>query len=172
MTRARIFVSYAHEDHQWVHRLKKHLNVLVKQKIAEVWLDDRIQVGANWREEILQAIDNSHVAVLLVSAQFLGSEFIMDTEIPRLLERRRLGELKLVPVLIEPCAWRAVHWLTEVQIRPWNTVALSGSRGYKVDSHLTEITEEIFGFVQKHLAASSVSSTGAGTLTEIGTART
>jgi len=143
MTKPKIFLSYSHEDEAWKELVLKHLHVPERQALLEVWADERIEGGARWNDQILGAIDSARVAVLLVSANFLGSEFILDVEVPRMLKRLQAGRLKILPVLVRPCLWPSVPWLAELQIRPWNGVALAARRGHRLDTELAAIAEEV-----------------------------
>jgi hypothetical protein len=73
-----VFLSYSHKDEVWKDRLKTHLGVLD----LETWDDRRIEAGANWFEEIQDAMAHASVAVLLISADFLTSRFIRGEEVP------------------------------------------------------------------------------------------
>ena len=73
----KIFISYSHKDEAWKDRLVSHLGVLAKQGTLEVWDDRRIAAGDDWQTEIEQAIETCHIAVLLISADFLASDFIL-----------------------------------------------------------------------------------------------
>ena len=89
----------------WKDRLITQLGVLQHQSILELWHDRRIGAGADWYQEICQAMEAAEVAVLLVSADFLTSSFILREEVARLLTRRQQEGLPIVPVLVRPCAW-------------------------------------------------------------------
>ena len=108
-TRPTVFVSFSHQDEPWKDRLVTHLGVLQRQGLLDLWDDRRIGAGADWRREIRQAMDRACVAVLLVSADFLTSEFILGEEVPRLLQRRDEEGLRVFPVIVRPCAWQRVE---------------------------------------------------------------
>ena len=72
-----IFVSYSHEDREWMDRLASHLAVLQSQDLLTLWDDRRIGAGSMWEHEIKEAIEQSSVAILLITANFLRSKFII-----------------------------------------------------------------------------------------------
>jgi hypothetical protein len=108
MTSPTVFISYCHKDEVWKDRLVTHLGVLQQESILDLWVDRRIGAGGNWYQEIEEAIARASVAVLLVSADFLTSKFILSKEIPRLLERWDKEGLRIFPVILRPCAWKHV----------------------------------------------------------------
>lgn len=134
--RPTVFVSYSHADEAWKDRLVRHLRVLEPEGILEVWDDRRIAPGSNWLPEIQQAMDRALAAVLLISADFLTSGFILGTEVPRLLERRASEGLLVIPVIVRPCAWQAVRWLSPIQCRPKDGKPLSGGTKHKAEEAL------------------------------------
>jgi len=110
-----IFISYSHKDKKWKKLLVSHLKVLERQDICKVWDDQKIKLGKDWYPEIEEAINKSDTAIMLISKHFLDSDFILDEEIPRILERREKGELEVIPIFAEPCAWENVPWLNGIQ---------------------------------------------------------
>ncbi len=84
----RIFISYSHKDEKWKDRLVKQLEVLQIKGDVEAWDDRRIKAGEDWYVEIQKALKHADAAVLLVSADFLTSGFILTEEVPTLLKQR------------------------------------------------------------------------------------
>jgi hypothetical protein len=106
-----LFVSYSHADARWVQRFEVLLKPLVEAKRLSVWTDRALRAGDRWHPEIEAAVACSRVALLLVSADFLASEFIMRDELPALV---RHG-VRLAPVLLRDCLWEVVPELAQVQ---------------------------------------------------------
>jgi TIR domain len=158
MSRTEVFLSYSHADKVWRDRLAKHLRVLEKQDILAVWDDGKISAGVRWEEEILRALDSAQVVVILVSADFLGSDFILGVEVPKILERLRAEELKVVPILVRECTWEAVPWLAEMQIRPENAVPLIAIESHELDATLKAVVWEVWKLVEADRLGTSTTS--------------
>ena len=97
-----VFMSYSHKDERWRDRLQVHLKPLVREGAIDLWDDTRIQAGQNWKNEIDLALSKASVAVLLVSADFLASDFIAAEELPTLLEGAQNRGVHILPVIISP----------------------------------------------------------------------
>ena len=106
-----VFISYAHEDDDLRRRLEVLLKPLVRKNRLEIWADDRIGVSRVWSQEIDGNLGRAEFAVLLISADFLASDYVMDVELPRLVQRR----VPLICVPAGPCGWHDVENLARVQ---------------------------------------------------------
>lgn len=138
-----VFVSYSHKDRDWKNRVDEHLSVLKQTFVVELWSDKKIGIGEKWGWEIDDALMRAKAFVLLISSSFFNSEFIRDKEIPSIRDKL-LKEKFVFPILVRPCAWEAVDWLKELQIRPEDGRALSTGNEAYIDSKLAEITIEIY----------------------------
>jgi hypothetical protein len=143
MSKPTVFVSYSHKDEDWKDRLVTHLGVLGHQGLLDLWDDRRISAGEDWHQEIQEAMAAANVAVLLVSANFLNSAFILSEEMPRLLQRRDNEGVQIFPVIVKPCAWQKVDWLRRMQVRPKDGRPLSAGNEHQVDTDLAAIAVEI-----------------------------
>jgi len=101
----KIFVSYSHADIRYMKRLELFLKPLENKGIVDVWVDTRIEPGEEWRVEIKKALEAAAVAVLLLSQDFIASEFIRTNELPPLLSAAKKRRMVLLMVLISPCTW-------------------------------------------------------------------
>jgi hypothetical protein len=98
-----LFCSYAHQDEKFRSQLESHLALLSQQKAIQVWHDRRIEPGANWKKEIDDNLDRAQIVLLLVSADFLSSQYCMGIEMKRALARQESGETRVIPILIRTC---------------------------------------------------------------------
>ena len=89
--RDRIFVSYSHQDAAWLKRFQIMLQPAQRVRPLELWSDREIEAGEDWKSKIDKAIETARVALLLVSDDFLASEFIFSEELPRILKRHQSG---------------------------------------------------------------------------------
>ena len=139
-----VFISYSHADETWKDALQTQLGALQADDpdFIDAWDDRRIGVGEKWKEEIEQAMDRASVAVLLISAHFLTSKFILREEVPRLLARAE-KELRIVPVIVRACNWQRVSWLSAIQVRPKDGRVINNGTPAQIETDLSVITGEI-----------------------------
>jgi hypothetical protein len=97
-----VFISYSHQDLDFVKRILVHLRPLERAGLITAWSDTRLTAGDDWREHIRSALDRARVAILLISADFIASEFIMSDELPPLLVAAQLRGVRIVPVIVKP----------------------------------------------------------------------
>lgn len=100
-----VFVCYAHEDEAHRVALAKHLSALEDEGLIKLWHDRRVLSGREWPGEIDAAMARARVVLLLVSADFLASEFIRRVELPQALKRHASGAACVVPIVLRSCDW-------------------------------------------------------------------
>ena len=101
-----VFFSYSHKDEELRDELEKHLSILKRQGVITGWHDRRIGAGREWEGEIDTHLDTAHVILLLISADFLASDYCYDKEMKRAMERHEAGEARVIPVILRPVVWR------------------------------------------------------------------
>ena len=140
-----IFISYAHSDIQWLEKLQKHLKVIQKYfDNVECWVDTQLKGGDKWREEIEKAIEKANAAILLVSTDFLASDFISTDELPPLLRKAADSGTRILPLIVSPCDYE-ISELEEFQAinNPDRTLAdLSGDEA-AIGRTFLALTKEI-----------------------------
>ena len=102
-----LFISYSHKDDEWRAKLDSHLALLKRQSVFDVWHDRRIGAGREWAGEINAALERASVVLLLVSADFLASDYCYDKEMKRALQRHDQGDARVVPVILRTCDWQS-----------------------------------------------------------------
>ena len=101
--RKQIFISYSHKDKKYLDRLLVYLSPLQKDGLFDLWVDTKLKAGDKWKIEIENALKRARAAILLVSADFLASGFIVDNELPTLLKKAKLEGTRIIPVIVNPC---------------------------------------------------------------------
>lgn len=113
---AKIFCSYSHKDEKYRAELEAHLALLTRRGAVDVWHDRKIRPGQDWAREIDQNLDHANLVLLLISADFVASEYCYGIEMTRALERARAGATHVVPILVRKCdvegaPFSGLHWL-------------------------------------------------------------
>jgi hypothetical protein len=115
----KIFVSYSHRDKRYVDQMLTHLKPLSRGSGAvDLWSDTRLKMGDDWREVIRSSIENCDVAILMVSAQFLASDFIINNELKPLYDRHKATGIHILCVPISYCAIDSDDMLSTFQSLP------------------------------------------------------
>ncbi len=101
--RPNVFLSYSHSDRDCLDRLLIHLKPLEKEGLLDLWVDTRLRAGDRWKKKIEKALTQATVAILLVSADFLASDFITDNELPPILRNAEEKGTRIIPIIVKPC---------------------------------------------------------------------
>lgn len=100
-----LFFSYSHKDEALRDQLATHLKLLERQGIISAWHDRKIVPGSEWAGDINQYLNQADIILLLVSADFLASDYCWDIEIQKALTRHDAGEATVIPVILRPVDW-------------------------------------------------------------------
>lgn len=101
----KLFFSYCHVDEALRDELEKHLSILKRQGVIEPWHDRRIGPGEDFAHQISSHLEEADIILLLVSSDFLASDYCYDIEMKRALERHDCGEAVVIPIILRPCDW-------------------------------------------------------------------
>lgn len=119
MDKITIFISYSHEDESYKDKLEKHLSILKRNSIVETWHDRKIIPGEEWDKKIKDELETAQIILLLVSVDFLSSNYCYDIEIKRAVERHDKGEAVLIPIMLRKCDWNETSF-SKIQALPKN----------------------------------------------------
>lgn len=100
-----LFYSYSHQDEKYRDELEKHLSVLRKENIIDEWHDRKISPGSNWEEDINSNLAKADIILLLISSNFLASDYCYDVETVTALDMHTSGLAVVIPVILQPCLW-------------------------------------------------------------------
>ncbi len=100
-----VFYSYSHADERLREQLEKHLALLRRQGAIAAWHDRQIGAGTEWAGQIDEHLNSAQIILLLVSSDFLASDYCYDVELQRALERHAAGEARVIPVILRSCDW-------------------------------------------------------------------
>lgn len=117
---ARIFVSYSHKDERLLSELKTHLSPLLRQNLIEAWDDREIRAGEDFSEKINENLERADIIILLVSSDFIASDYCYEREMARALERHEKKEARVVPVIVRDAKWEVIPQLSKLQAVPKN----------------------------------------------------
>jgi tetratricopeptide (TPR) repeat protein len=136
----KVFFSYAHVDEGLRDELGKHLSNLKRQGVIESWHDRQITAGAEWADKIDKNLDEAQIILLLISADFMASDYCSDIEVTKAMERHHAGEACVIPVILRPIDWAGAPF-SNLQALPTNAEAVT--KWSNTDDAFLDITNGI-----------------------------
>ena len=109
-----IFIAYAREDASYQQELRKHLRILERNNNIKIWYDGEILPGQKWNEEIEAQLERADIFLMLLSADFINSDYAYTKEMRQALERHERGEAIVIPIIARACSWQLTP-LAELQ---------------------------------------------------------
>ncbi|MFN6473778.1 MAG: toll/interleukin-1 receptor domain-containing protein [Nostoc sp. SerVER01] len=100
-----VFFSYSHKDKELRDKLATHLSSLKHERIISTWHDRDINAGSEWAKEIDTHLNSAQLILLLISADFIASEYCFNIEMIRAIERHEAGEACVIPIILRPVDW-------------------------------------------------------------------
>lgn len=120
----RIFISYSHKDEDLFEELRSHLSLLQRRGLIHTWHDRRIDPGADWQSEIDDHIYSSRIILLLISSDFIASDYCYDREMALAIERHEAGKARVVPIVVRPTDCRGAPF-SKLQMLPKDALPIS-----------------------------------------------
>jgi hypothetical protein len=141
-TKPVIFISYSHDDRKWLDYVRSFFEPLAEHWNLQIWDDEKLRIGDNWRGDIYSALDASRIFILLVSRYALSSAFIRNEEVGLIL-KRPAGEVRFCPIVVTPYYTRPLPWLDQPNRRPKDDKALSELQDAERDLEMVAIAKQI-----------------------------
>jgi hypothetical protein len=137
-----IFCCYAHEDEVLLNKLKSHLRPLQRQGLIGVWHDSDISAGMEWEQVIGKHLNEADIILLLISPDFMGSDYCYSIEMKRALERHECREAYVIPVILRHVYWQGEP-LGKLQALPTDAKPVISSSWHDLDEAFFDVTEGI-----------------------------
>jgi len=102
----KLFYSYSHKDERLREELETHLKLLLRQGLIAHWFDRRIEAADDWKHNIDNNVEQADIILLLISADFIASDYCYGLEMARALSRQENGEVKIIPIILRDVNWR------------------------------------------------------------------
>src|SRR5437016_13403165 len=119
-----LFLSYAQKDESLLRKLEIHLSLLKRQGLISVWHNRKIVPGMDWDEEIGERLEQASIILLLVSSDFLASDYCYQIEMRRALERHQAGQAQVIPIAMRLADWSGAPF-AGLQALPTNAKAIT-----------------------------------------------
>lgn len=113
-----IFFSYSHKDEPFREQLETHLSMLKRQRLIKPWHDRMITAGDEWKGQIDDNLNAADIILLLVTANFLASDYCYDIEMTRATERHEIGEARVIPIILTPVEGWTHSPFAKLQVLP------------------------------------------------------
>ncbi len=122
-----VFISYSHHDRKYLEKLRTHLAGLERSGRVHCWWDGALEPGKAWEPQLVEALRRADVVLLLLTANFVASDYCIDEELRLAREREKQGQIDLLPVLVESFDIGS-HWLGQLQAVTVNGKSIAQSR--------------------------------------------
>lgn len=154
-SKVELFFSYSHKDEELRDELVKHLTILQRQGLISTWYDRRILAGENFSKKIDENIERAHIILLLISSDFLASEYCYEKELSRAMQRYELGEARVIPIILRDCDWEDASF-SKLMALPEDGQAVTGEKWNNLDQAFTNIVKGIRRVVKELQSNSAI----------------
>src|SRR5260221_3651321 len=154
----KIFFCYAHEDETLLNQLKAHLRPLERKGLIEMWLDRDINAGVAWESEIDTQLNAAQIILLLVSSDFIDSDYCYSKEMKQALERHNREEARVIPIILRHVYWKEAPF-GKLQALPKDGKPVTSNQWHNLDEAFYDIAENIQKVTGELNSKSSVNQT-------------
>lgn len=137
-----VFISYSHKDSHLKEELIKHLSPLKRQGLVSHWHDRQIAPGADWAGEIDSKLESADVVLVLISPDFIHSDYCYEKEMLRAVERHDRGECRVIPVFLRACDWKGLAF-GKIQGVPDDAIPVVSSSWGSQDEAFTRVAQGV-----------------------------
>ncbi len=101
-----VFISYSHRDREFCQELETHLSNLRRQNVIASWYDGNISPGTDWKSQIMEHLNTDQIILLLISADFMASDFCYSIEMTQAIARHDANQARVLPIILRPSDWK------------------------------------------------------------------
>ncbi len=137
------FISYARLDVAMKEKFRRHLKPLEEPFGLHIFDDQAILPGEDWEKTIWAEFEASEIIFVLISVNFINSEFCLHKEFKNAVKRHKAGKVTIVPIILKSCDWQSIESLKSIQVLPDKGKPISGGGFKNHDLGFTSVMSEI-----------------------------
>lgn len=144
-----VFCAYSHKDEKLRDKLESHLSQIKRDGLIDTWYDRKITPGSHWKGEIDLRLNASRLVLLLISADFISSDYCYDVELKCALKLHQMGEARVIPIILRPVDWHSAPF-AKLQCLPKDARAITDwsnrDRAFaEIAKGIRKVVEELSG---------------------------
>ncbi len=144
----KVFISYSHKDESHRDELEKQLKVLERSDLISAWDDRDIDAGEEWRTKIDANLESAQIILLLISANFMASDYCHDIEMQRAMQKHDSGEARVIPILLSHVDWKDSPF-AKIQMLPSNSRPITSEKWVNTDAAFYDVEQGIKRVIEK-----------------------
>ncbi len=138
-----IFIAYAKQDKTYLEELRTQLSVLERIGLVDkIWYNGLVEIGSNWEESINTALHHSDIVLLLISADFIASDFSYEKELMKAVELDKQGKTKAIAIIARKCLWESTPF-KNLRVLPDDGIPIESNHWSSEDEPYVKIVEEV-----------------------------
>lgn len=147
MSALKVFIAYSRKDKDILEDLRIQLKTLERLNQIEVWYDGELRPGENWDIKIMKHLENAEIILLLISADFIASDYAYTKEMKIALARHEKGEARVMPVIVRHCLWKRTEF-AKLQVLPKDGDPILGGSWSTRDEPIVQVGEAVSHYVK------------------------